>query len=207
MTSEPLDMPLETDPALNCFIGRPVERAMIAVFADRAYLPLLAGWIGRAGTLNVVQDVVVFALDAETSEAAEALGVTYAFAGPVADLAALWRLRARIFATLACRGMGFVHSDADALWLAEPRPRISALTSDLVFSQGTVWPSDVARAWGFVLCCGFFMHAQPLRLPHSLVLSLLGLMRNPMTRLLSTGSCKPRGSYGIVLRRNLSDAA
>ena len=30
------------------------------------------------------------------------------------------------------------------------------LHNDIIFSQGTFWPQDVHKEWGFVLCCGLY---------------------------------------------------
>jgi hypothetical protein len=55
------------------------------------------------------------------------------------------------------QGIDVVHSDADAVWLADPMADLLGSSQlDLVFSQGSVWPDDVHKRWGFVLCCGLF---------------------------------------------------
>jgi hypothetical protein len=37
-----------------------------------------------------------------------------------------------------------------------PLPLIDSCHSDMVFSQGTVWPPDIHAKRGIVLCCGLF---------------------------------------------------
>ncbi len=126
------------------------------VFADARYGAVLENWLRHAMRAGVAETLVV-ALDAETEAACRGrpglgvLGLRHA-----GTLASLWALRLRLFAVLTRAGVGFVHSDADAVWVADPRPALAALPGDLVFSLGTVWPSAAHVAWGFVLCCGLF---------------------------------------------------
>ena len=70
----------------------------------------------------------------------------------------LMRMRSRLFLHLARSGRDFVHSDADAVWLRDPRPWLARHGGyDLLISQGTVFPSEQYRRHGFVVCAGFFL--------------------------------------------------
>ena len=76
---------------------------------------------------------------------------------PVRRLAALTRLRTKLFARLARLGCDFVHSDADALWLRDPRPWLLGQEPfDLLFSQATTRPASHLARHRFTLCAGFF---------------------------------------------------
>ena len=69
----------------------------------------------------------------------------------------LTRLRVKLFLHLATHGIDFVHSDADALWLRDPRPMLLENKGfDLLFSQGTTHPWSHFKAFGFTVCAGFF---------------------------------------------------
>lgn len=68
-----------------------------------------------------------------------------------------WSLRTELLRDLCDLGVPFIHSDADAVWLADPRPYLSSLDeSDLIFSQGTIHPFEAYERWQMTLCAGFF---------------------------------------------------
>ena len=66
-------------------------------------------------------------------------------------------LRPKLWRALVDSGRDFIHSDADALWLKDPRPWLARQTEfDLLVSQGTVYPQSHFFRHRFVLCAGFF---------------------------------------------------
>lgn len=73
-------------------------------------------------------------------------------------------MRAEIFKLLCDLNIDFVHSDADAVWLRDPVPEyFLGQKSELIISQGTIWPPFVLKVWSFVLCCGlFYVRSGPL---------------------------------------------
>lgn len=70
----------------------------------------------------------------------------------------LMPLRVKFFRFLLENGCDFIHSDADAFWLADPRPWLmrQGRDFDLLASQGACRPRAHYRAHRFVLCAGFF---------------------------------------------------
>ena len=71
---------------------------------------------------------------------------------------ALMPLRTRLFLHLARAGRDFIHSDADAFWVRDPRPwLVRHAQFDLLMSQGTKYPYEQYRRHRFVLCAGFFL--------------------------------------------------
>ena len=70
----------------------------------------------------------------------------------------LMPLRVKFFRFLLDNGCDFIHSDADAFWLADPRAWLARRGGDfdLLASQGTCLPLAHYRAHRFVLCAGFF---------------------------------------------------
>ena len=77
---------------------------------------------------------------------------------PAARLKALTPLRAQLFRRLAAAGCDFIHSDADAFWLRDPRPWLMRQYGyDLLLSQGTVFPPAHYRRHRFTVCAGFFL--------------------------------------------------
>ena len=66
-------------------------------------------------------------------------------------------IRPKLWRTLADSGRDFIHSDADAFWLQDPRPWLAQHTDfDLLISQGTACPTAQFARHHFVLCAGFF---------------------------------------------------
>ena len=77
---------------------------------------------------------------------------------PQRRLSALVPLRVKLFRRLASSGRDFIHSDADAFWLHDPRPWLASHPDcDLLASQGTTWPTGQYLRHHFVLCAGFFL--------------------------------------------------
>jgi hypothetical protein len=135
--------------------GQPVDPPVTVVFASRGYLPVLANWLLHARSAGMA-NILVLALDRQTADFARMNQVSFAPLPSVASRKELWGLRVRVFAALARAGVSFIHSDADAVWLSSPYSMLANADADLVFSQGTIWPRDVAVSRGFVVCCGFF---------------------------------------------------
>ena len=66
-------------------------------------------------------------------------------------------MRPKLWRALADSGRDFIHSDADALWLQDPRAWLAQHTEfDLLISQGTIYPASHYFRHLFVLCAGFF---------------------------------------------------
>ena len=73
-------------------------------------------------------------------------------------LQVLMPLRVKLFRFLVENGCDFIHSDADAFWLGDPRPWLMRQGAgfDLLASQGACKPLAHYRVHRFVLCAGFF---------------------------------------------------
>ena len=127
----------------------------VIVFASEDYLPVVENWL-FAFDASGAKEVVVVALDGRTQQWVHERGVAAALITLGADKSDLWVTRVRVFAALLRAGVSFVHSDADAVWRVDPRKYLSDQKSDLLVSQGTVWPQEAVDRWGFVACAGFF---------------------------------------------------
>ena len=157
MTETQTGLPAAVRDALTVAIaGRAVEAGPLPlVFATGNFAPLLENWLIHARAAGIRQPLVI-AMNSPLSPpaASDAIVVPYNFDGSLGDL---WYRRALVFEFLSGNGTDFIHSDADAVWLRDPRPFCFADGSlDLVFSQGTNYPAEIWRRWGFVLCCGLF---------------------------------------------------
>ena len=73
------------------------------------------------------------------------------------ELGELWIQRTKLIKAVVEEGFNVIHSDADAVWLNNPiNEYFINQDYDIIFSQGTFWPQDVHKEWGFVLCCGLY---------------------------------------------------
>ena len=144
---------------IGAAVGRALERPrdppVTVVFANAPYTAILTNWLSHARAAGA-SNILIMALDLETLAFAERMQAECVLLPAIASRKDLWLLRIEVFAALACAGVDFIHSDADAIWLLSPYDRIFAAGVDLVFSQGTRWPPDIVERWGFVLCCGLF---------------------------------------------------
>jgi len=129
--------------------------SVILTFANSLYADVLMNWL-VALSLQSIDNYLVIALDRELHASLTDRGIPSLLCELKSDLGDLWIQRVRVFATLCDAGVDFVHSDADAVWLRDPKLYFADAEVDLVASQGTVWPPDVHRQFGFVLCCGLF---------------------------------------------------
>ncbi|EGV27594.1 hypothetical protein ThidrDRAFT_4593 [Thiorhodococcus drewsii AZ1] len=127
----------------------------IVTFANEAYIPVARNWLAAIDAAGVSAPVRIIALDAATRDAFSAGRVLYRPCD-AAHLANLWTFRISVLRALLAEVHWLIHSDADAVWMRDPLPIIADCATDMVFSQGTVWPPDVHARHGIVLCCGFF---------------------------------------------------
>ena len=126
------------------------------LFADAAADYLIDNWLAHARRAGVPGALLV-ALDTTVAARPPVPGCALVHVPFAGDFAELWLLRLRVFSLLAAAGIDLVHSDLDAVWLADARAECFADASlDLVFSQGTFHPPAAQALWGFVLCCGLF---------------------------------------------------
>jgi hypothetical protein len=112
-------------------------------------------WLGSQGAPSK-KDILIVACDEKSFGFYKNEGFTTLSTKTDGTREDLWRLRTEVFAELSQLGVDFFHTDADAIWRKDPREYCRAQIADLVVSQGTICPKETCRAWGFVLCCGFF---------------------------------------------------
>lgn len=129
----------------------------IVTFCNRDYIPVLITWYLALKRIGLEHHALVITLDEETFSAVDFCDAVHR---PLAlqggNFGALWQHRLEVLEELLMLHDQIIHSDADAVWLRNPLPMISGLNSDIVFSQGTIWPYDVHALYGLVLCCGLF---------------------------------------------------
>lgn len=125
------------------------------VFANSDYGDVLGNWL-RYALPFVGKDLIIFALDKSLDASVRSIGVCSVLQPFDGSLDELWLFRLSVFEALVDLNVHFIHSDADAVWLADPRQYCSNLDVDFAISAGTVWPEEAVERWKFVLCCGFF---------------------------------------------------
>ena len=133
------------------------RQPLIVVFANWRYREVLLNWMEAISRLGI-SDCLVVSLDKKLYRHMRRRGTPTILAQCGKSLADVWIVRIDVFRCLIDRGIDFVHSDADAIWLRDPIPEYFRAEKDLdlIASQGTRWPPDVFDQWGFVLCCGLF---------------------------------------------------
>ena len=132
-----------------------VRPGVTVVFVTGNYGDVFRSWCSQPGAPRR-EEILLVACDRTAEDTWGREGMTVLAAPTDGSLGGLWQTRLDIFAALCRAGVDFFHSDADAFWRHDPRDYCRGLPADLVFSQGTIHPRVAVRAWGFVLCCGFF---------------------------------------------------
>jgi hypothetical protein len=133
------------------------DHPLIVTFSDWNYQPILENWLTRLGGLGI-GGARVYCLDQQTLDWCRERAVDAELLVWDGRGSSLWKLRLGVFSGLIDAGIPFVHSDSDAVWVADPFAVGGSADQpeDLVFSQGTFWPPQTFEDWGFVLCCGWF---------------------------------------------------
>jgi hypothetical protein len=129
---------------------------LLVVFSDSKYMGVLLNWLIAIHRLGI-RNYLVVSLDETMHAFLVERGFPSVLRKMEGPLHNLWRLRLVVLRELCSYGVHVIHSDIDAVWLRDPIPEFFSRDADhLVVSQGTVWPDDVLRRQGFVLCCGLF---------------------------------------------------
>ena len=131
------------------------DKTYIVVFANYNYLPVLENWLEAVRRIHV-ENFMIISLDEKLHHYLQGKKIASLLRPCELDLGKLWIHRVDIILELMEEGYDIIHSDADAVWIKDPQPYLNKLDQDMIFSQGTYWPLDVHKKWGFVLCCGFF---------------------------------------------------
>jgi hypothetical protein len=131
--------------------------ATIVGFVNQNYVEIARNWLVAIDRLGLGRRALLVTLDEAAQRALSSSDVRLLHRPLLSgDLNDLWVHRVKVLSELLLSGIDVVHSDVDAVWLSDPLPEMSGSSLDLVFSQGTVWPPDVHRNRGFVMCCGLY---------------------------------------------------
>jgi hypothetical protein len=142
--------------------------SIVLTFVSRRFLDIFWLWF-RQVRRNIPWCRLVIALDPESAAAVRASGCS------VLDVSAwfrfdehgrldrfsgstLWILRVLVLRALVDQGWDVVSLDVDAIVVGNLQAMLKSLPpSDVVAQMDYSIPMDVARRYGFILCCGFMM--------------------------------------------------
>ena len=140
----------------NCLDKSVKKNTIIVVFANSSYADIIKNWIEAIEPLNI-KNYIVVSMDQRLHDQLLENNIQSIKRECNAELGNIWIHRIEVIKEILGYGYDVIHSDADAVWLKDPLDfYFSKTTYDMAFSQGTFWPKDVHKVWGFVLCCGLF---------------------------------------------------
>lgn len=129
---------------------------VVMVFSDSKYSRLLENWLLFAECAEEKIPILICALDAPLANEMSERGYHACHVPWSGKISELWTIRVHAIRTVLSLGVDVVHSDADAVWRRSPVSFLRQnVSSDIVASQGTIWPPNALSNWGHVLCFGF----------------------------------------------------
>ena len=129
---------------------------IITVFANYKYRLVLENWLFAINNMKI-KSYLVISLDEQIFKYLKDRNIQSYYYKTGKSLNDFWLTKIYILKNILDIGYTFIHSDADAVWLKNPlNAYFYKLPSDIIFTQGTIWPQDVHKKWGFVLCTGLF---------------------------------------------------
>jgi len=146
--------PLPEERLLSAATARNRDGWLVVTYAGSSFLATLINWliaVGRAG----IDNTLVVALDRRVYDFLLARGFTTVLVEGRA-LKDIRIVRVRVMQFLVQHGFSVIQSDADAVWLRDPRAFFENGSASIVASEGTYWPEKAYQAWGFVLCTGLY---------------------------------------------------
>ena len=68
----------------------------------------------------------------------------------------LWIKRTYLWYLILKNGINILHADADAVWKKNPFKLFTNKSISIYFTNGTIWPRNTFKVWGFTIRCGLF---------------------------------------------------
>ena len=119
------------------------SKNIIVVFCDSRYQKILENWLVALDQLGDLP-VLVVALDEPLAKQLRQEGVPAIHVPCDVDFADIWAVRARVISDLVAAGYNVIHSDADAVWLKDPRPLLASFDADIISLKA---PCSLPLAW------------------------------------------------------------
>lgn len=126
------------------------------VFATPRYWRVLLNWWIRA-SISTRKSTIIYSYGPIFTALAKLLGETRMVRRRNRSIEELWRDRLEKSLHHLELGQQVVLCDLDAIVEQDFVPTIENVTGDIVSSQGTSFPREAHKEWGFVLCCGFMV--------------------------------------------------
>jgi len=123
------------------------------------YFPIFEIWYRNMMRLGI-RNILLIALDPLAAKRAEERDIPFwylpifGFQKSVRRL--IWTDTLKVRQKILNLGVNYLHSDADAIWLADARSDVFDQRADIVSSTALGTPQSALDAWGFVLCLGFY---------------------------------------------------
>jgi hypothetical protein len=132
------------------------NKQLVITFVDKKYTTILSNWISFLNEYENYQ-VLIFTTDKKASKFCKQNNLLFYDISKIHNSHNLGIVKTRliVFHYLLNNGFGFIHSDLDAVWLSDPKKYLQD-NSDLIISQGTIWPYESFLKNDFVACMGFF---------------------------------------------------
>lgn len=133
------------------------ERFVIIASLNKNYLKVFRLWFHFFSKLHLKDHLVVISYDLITDKELDRIGVQRHSLGQEFDLDKIFYNRLVVIESYLNKGFNVIHTDLDAFWLKNPLELIDYNRYDLAISIGHGMPLRLAKIWGFVMCCGFFV--------------------------------------------------
>ena len=132
------------------------NKPLVITFVDKKYTSILINWVAFLNEYKNYQ-VLIFTTDEKSSNFCKQNNFLFFDISTIHNSHKLGIVKTRliIFHYLLKNGIGFIHSDLDAVWLSDPKEYLND-NFDLIISQGTIWPYESYMKNNFVACMGFF---------------------------------------------------
>ncbi len=132
---------------------------IIIAFVNDLYIPIFKMWyrlFRRYGLTNYL----IFATDQKSYDYLDANNINACylpFNKTEFKRGELWVMRVEVVHTLIKAGINVIHTDIDAFWLKNAMSVLQESNNDLVISRDNGIPVEAGKAWGFTMCCGFYL--------------------------------------------------
>ncbi len=135
-----------------------LDEYIIITTVNKGYLKIFDLWMEYFDRLDYSSILHVITYDKDSDEYVKRKGVnTIRVYDEVKTPNDIFYTRLKTISGFLKRGKHIVHTDADAFWLKDVLPAVINKDFDLQSSIGHGIPESVLQAWGFSLCCGFYI--------------------------------------------------
>lgn len=130
---------------------------IIVTISNWDYIEITLNWIAALKRLNIDSYLIV-SLDRKLHEYLNENGLRNVLIETDNNHSDIWKIKLEISSQLANNNIDFIYSDVDAVWLKNPLYKYfhENCGYNIIFTMGTIHPSNIYKKWGFVLCAGMY---------------------------------------------------